>query len=327
MKALVTGANGFLGSHLVDRLLKEGWEVHVLIRKSSNIQWLMGKKIQYHFGGLTEDLSGLERGLVGVDVCFHVAGIIQPKKGDHYGMNSEGTANLLASALKVNPKIKRIVVISSTAARGPKLENSLATEKEECHPLTEYGKSKREAENVAIQHFEKLPITIIRPPVIYGPRDTLLYRYFWLSRRGVTLLPGWNTGLMNLVYVDDLVEGLFLVSQKPEAVGEIFYMGSAENLLVGNVAETVGRSVRKKRIHIKIPNFILYLAAWFSNLVSSFSKKHPFIKTSQLDRFSHAHWGLDISKASRILNYRPQTPLKRGAETTAAWYIDQGWFR
>lgn len=169
MKVLVTGASGFLGSHLVDFLLREGHSVHVLIRQTSNIQWLLGKKIQYHFGDLADSTAPLEKVVEGIELCFHVAGVIRANRPeDYFKTHRDGTRRLLDSLLKEKRSLKRVVIVSSIAAQGPGLEKGPIWEEDEPHPMTDYGQSKLEEEKVALGYRDRLPITIIRPPGIWG---------------------------------------------------------------------------------------------------------------------------------------------------------------
>jgi nucleoside-diphosphate-sugar epimerase len=172
MKVFVTGANGFLGSHLVDRLLERGDEVHVLVRKTSNLQWLIGKDVRFHYGDVIGEGKGLRGGLQGVDVLLHVAGILRANRSrTYYEVNTQGTANVLEECLNVRPEIRRVVIVTSLAAHGPSPEGKTATEGDECHPIGDYAKSKRDAELVALKYADRLPVTVVRPPAIYGPRD------------------------------------------------------------------------------------------------------------------------------------------------------------
>ena len=203
--SLVTGATGFLGSHLVDQLLARGHEVHVLLRKNSNLRWLIGKPVQFHYGDVEADLKGLHAGLHHADYCFHVAGVIAARRPQtYYQVNTIGTDHVLNACLQ-HPSLKRIVVVTSLAARGPRQEPGPAQETDACHPITDYGKSKRDAELVALRYQDRLPITIIRPPAIYGPRDIAVLQFFKIAKWGVFPLPAGGGRMVNMAHALDVV--------------------------------------------------------------------------------------------------------------------------
>lgn len=326
MKALVTGATGFLGSHLVDRLLQRKWEVHVLVRKRSDLKWLLGKKVHYHRGDLVGDPKGLREGLEGVDVCFHLAGVVAASRPSlYFEVNAQGTSELLESALKVNPGIKRIVMSSSLAAHGPCPNEEPAREDDDCHPITDYGRSKRDAELIAFRYMERLPIVLIRPPAIYGPRDNQVRHYFWMARHGFLPLPPGGRHLLNIAYVQDVVTGLLLAAEKAQAVGQIYFIGDQKNYGWEEVAEVIARSLNRRAWKFRIPLPIAYLASGVSGFLGWLrGGKTPLVRVN-LKNFLAKNWSLDIRKAREELGYEPRHSLDQGVKETAAWYLENNW--
>lgn len=328
MKAFVTGATGFLGSHLVDRLLQKKWEVHVLVRKSSNLQWLLGKKVHYHYGDIVGDLTPLKEGLKGADVCFHLAGIITSTRPEaYYEVNAQGTANLLEAVLQSHPGIKKVVVVTSLAAHGPNRDVSPATEEDDCHPITLYGRSKRDAELIAFRYWDRLPITIIRPPAIYGPRDRQVFRYFWMTRKGLILLPGAGRASLNIAYVQDIVTGLLLAAEKPQATGEIFFIGDGKNYTWEEVAAEIALAVQKEAVRIHVPPTAAKVIGRGIHWLARLAGRPDVLTPDHVKNFLQTNWALDIGKARRLLGYEPATPLRRGVEETAVWYFENHWLR
>lgn len=326
MKAFVTGANGFLGSHLVDRLLKEKYDVHVLVRKTSNLQWLMGKKVRYHYGDVAAESRGLREGVKEASLLFHVAGIIRARQArTYYEVNAQGTSRLLDVCLRANPKIKRVVVVTSLAAHGPNPDDHPATEEDECRPITDYGKSKRDAELITLKYADRLPVTVVRPPGIYGPRDDQVLQFFRLIRRGVAFLPGWGRRILNLAHVYDVVTGLLLAANSPKAVGEIFFIGEDRNYSWEEAADLLGQAVGKRPLKIHLPGPLVYGLAGIAQAVGRLTGRVPLLNLDYAKNFLQRNWGMDVSKAQRLLGYRSAYPLKRGAEETALWYENEGW--
>ncbi|MCJ7578895.1 MAG: NAD(P)-dependent oxidoreductase, partial [candidate division Zixibacteria bacterium] len=215
-KALVTGANGFVGSHLVEKLLSIGYQVTCLVRKTSNLRWLSGLKVEYVYADISERESlSREAGSFGknvlkdVDFIFHVAGLTKAKTEEEYSKaNYEGTKNLLEACVKDNPQIKRFVYISSQAAVGPGKDDRPLDETAPCNPITDYGKSKLEGEKIVLEYSSKLPVTVIRPPAVYGPRDSDILSFFKVANKGFKTLFGKGESYLSLCYIEDLVDGI-----------------------------------------------------------------------------------------------------------------------
>ncbi|MBI2982239.1 MAG: NAD-dependent epimerase/dehydratase family protein [Deltaproteobacteria bacterium] len=326
MRAFVTGATGFLGSHLVDRLLGQGDEVHALARRTSNLRWLQGKKVQIHYGDVLGDLHGIEEGLKGVDLCFHVAGIIRaPRREIYFQINAEGTRNLFETILKVNPKIKKIVVVTSLAAHGPSRDGRPMNEEDPCRPITDYGESKWEEERVALQYKDRLPITMIRPPAIYGPRDEQILKYFQMVKRRVVIIPGRSPQRLNMAHAQDVVTGMLLAAESSRSTGETFFIGDSRDYEWGEVADLVGRTFGKRLFRIRIPISLLYLIGCFGEIVTRLTGRSVPFGMTNMKNFAQKNWTLDISKARKILGYEPAYSLEKGIAETANWYRENGW--
>lgn len=326
MKAFVTGANGFLGSHLADRLIEEGHDVHVLVRKTSNLQWLMGKRVQYHYGDVAGEFKGFREGLEGADLLFHVAGVIRAKKArTYYEVNAQGTANILETCLKVNPKIGRVIVVTSLAAHGPGRNDGPVNEEDECRPITDYGKSKRDAELITLKYADRLPVTIVRPPAIYGPRDDQFFRLFQAMRCGIALLPGWGRRVLNLAHAQDVITGLLLAATSPKAVGEIFFIGEDRNYSWVEAIDMLARAVDRRPVKIHIPGPLVYAIAGVAEGIGQLTGRMPLLNLDYARNFMQRDWTLDISKAKKILGYRSEYSFEKGAKETAMWYEGEGW--
>ena len=183
-KVLITGANGFIGSHLVEYLSRHDYEISCLIRKTSNLQWLEKSSVEFITGEIT-DKTSLVHAVTEKDYIFHLASLTKAiSPVDYYRVNTEGAKNLLQACAMHNPALKRFVLVSSQAAAGPSPSEKAIDETFPPHPITDYGKSKWEAEKIAREYMEKIPITIIRPPAVYGPRDRDVYVQFKMVKGG-----------------------------------------------------------------------------------------------------------------------------------------------
>ncbi len=326
MRILVTGATGFLGSHLVDRLLEQGEEVHVLVRKTSNLRWLLGKSLHLHYGDVVGDLKGLQQAVVGMDVVYHLAGIIKSvRRLDYYEVNTQGTANLLEACLAINPGVKRVVVVTSIAAHGPSLPESPFTEEDFCQPITDYGRSKRDAELITFRFLDRLPITIVRPPAIYGPRDEQVLSFFKMVKKGLVVIPGWQKRILSMAYVQDIVSGILLAGNLPQAIGEIFNLGDGEAYSWQEIAQFVGKAFHQKAHSLLAPSPVVYMVAGISEIIGTLTRRVYALNWDYAKNLLQKSWAVDISKAKKVLGYEPKFSLASGAQETADWYELEGW--
>ncbi len=323
--SVVTGANGFVGSHLVDYLLGKGDEVHCLVRKSSNLRWLEGKNVVIHDSGLF-DKDELKKVLNNVDYLYHVAGVVKAKKEEGYFKgNVETTRNLLDTALEVAPNIKRILIVSSLTASGPaKLDNPV-TEDTPPHPITTYGRSKLAQEELAKTYMNKLPITIVRPPAIYGERDTEIYLFFKTYQKGLMSLIGFSKKELSLIYVKDLVNGMYLAATNEKAKSEIYFISSTEFYTWPQIGETLQKIINKRAITLRLPHTLVYGIAAIAQFFSMFSSKAATFNIEKARDFVQEAWTCDTSKAERDLGYTQNYSLDEGLKRTIDWYRSEKW--
>jgi nucleoside-diphosphate-sugar epimerase len=190
MKALVTGATGFIGSHLCEELAKRGYQVTCLVREKSNLKWIENIDLKLIVGDC-KSIDSLFHAVTDIDYVFHLAGLTKAcSKNDFFCANTEGTENLIKAVAEKNPKIKRFVYLSSLAAAGPSNNGSPLREDAEPRPVSSYGKSKLEGEKAVLKYKDLIPITILRPSAVYGPRDKDLFVFFKMLKKGI--FPYWG---------------------------------------------------------------------------------------------------------------------------------------
>jgi dihydroflavonol-4-reductase len=323
--ALVTGATGFVGSHLVEFLLDKGFNVKVLIRKSSDRKWLVGKDVEYIDSGFF-DKAGLRNAVKDVDYVFHVAGLVRAKTSEEfYKGNLETTRNLIEAILEVNPNLKRLLVVSSFAANGPAKSESGAKEEEEPNPITHYGKSKLEEERLVKSYMDKLPITIVRPPAVYGPRDTDIYLVFKSYKAGLMTFVGFNKKLVSLVHVKDLVRGIYLAAISEKSVGETYCIGSSKFYTWEEIADVMKQVFGKGAIKLRLPHSLVYISGAVSQFFSIFKKRPSTFNFEKAKDFVQKYQICDVSKAKRDLNYESEISLEEGIKETVDWYKLMKW--
>ncbi|HRP92293.1 MAG TPA: NAD(P)-dependent oxidoreductase [Ignavibacteriaceae bacterium] len=323
--AVVTGANGFVGSHLVDNLLSKGLKVRCLVRKSSNLRWLDGKNVEIFNSGLS-DKDGLRKAFKDANYIFHVAGVVKSKTAEGYFKgNVDTTRNLLEVALESKSSIKRFLVVSSQTVSGPSTEGKPVNEEAECNPITTYGRSKLEEEKLALSYKDKLPITICRAPAVYGERDTEIFIYFQTFNKGLTTTIGFNKKELSLIHVVDLVEGFYLAAMSEKAVGQIYFIGSEKFYTWQEINSITSKVLNKKPIIIKVPHFLVYTIASVAQFFAMFSSKPATLNIEKAKDITQQYWTCDTSKAIRDLGYKQKISIEDGIKRTCDWYKEMKW--
>lgn len=323
--AVVTGANGFVGSHLVDLLLEKNFHVRCITRKSSNLQWLKDKDVEIVDCGLF-DQAGLERAMDRAEYIFHVAGVVKSKKPEGYFKgNVETTRNVLEAALQHKDTIKKIVVVSSQTACGPSLNGHPIDEQYECRPITTYARSKREEELLTQKYMDRLPITICRAPAVYGERDTEIFIFFQTFSRGLMTSIGMKDKTVSLIHVCDLVMGFYLAAISERSAGETYFISSEKYYTWGEIGNITSKVLGRNALKVKVPHPVVYSIAAAAQLLSYFSSKPATLNLEKArDLVQHA-WTCDTSKAVRELGYRQSIPIEEGIRRTCQWYKDMKW--
>jgi nucleoside-diphosphate-sugar epimerase len=325
IKTLVTGANGFVGSHLVEGLLDRGYQVRCLIRKTSNLKWLSDLKIEYAYGDISEKNS-LKEAVRNVDIIIHSAGLTKAKtREEYFKANAEGTRNLMEVCIEENPKLQRFVYISSQAAAGPGEDERPKDETAINQPVSYYGESKLEGEMIVSDYSSKLPVTIIRPPAVYGPRDTDMLGFFKVVNIGFRISFGKGESYISLVYVKDLVDGIILAAENPKAVDQTYFIAEDRVYSWREAFNIIAGVLNKKTVPIRIPKSIVFLLAFLSENLYRLIGKTPAFNTQKAKEITQRYWGLNVSKAKTELGFIPRFPLDKGAAETVRWYKENGW--
>jgi dihydroflavonol-4-reductase len=323
--AVVTGANGFVGSHLVDYLITKNFEVRCVVRKSSNLQWLQGKDVKIFDCGLF-DKEGLREAFKDANYIFHVAGVVKAKDEEGYFKgNVEATKVLLDVAAEVKEQIKKFVIVSSQTVSGPSNDGKPVTEDMKPNPLTTYAKSKLKQEQVALSYKDIFPVTICRAPAIYGERDTEIFIYFQVFNRGLTTMIGFDKKELSLLHVADLAEGLYLAAISDKSNGEIYFISSEKFYNWDEVGEITSKVLGKKAFRIRIPHFIVFIIAVFAQFFAMFSSKPATLNIEKAKDLTQRYWICDTSKAMRELGYRQKVSVEEGIKRTCEWYKQMKW--
>lgn len=323
MQTLVTGGTGFIGSHLVEALLARGDRVRCLVRSRKALRWLEGLPVEITEGSI-EDPASCRKAVEGVDVVHHVAGLIMSDEAGFMRANAGGTRNVLEACMERAPSVRRVVVVTSQAAAGPSLDGVAVTEARPPQPISAYGRSKAEAERIAAACMDRLPITIVRPPVVFGPRDTAVLPYIKSIDWRVQLFVGRGKSL-SIVYVKDLVEGILVAADHPRAVGKTYFLCNERPYTWEEIGEAAKKALGHGAIRLRIPDGVVHAAASMVEGISRLFGRQSIFNRDKAIEVCQPSWICDPGLAARELGFRCKTPLEVAFQETIAWYREAGW--
>ncbi|MCL2777146.1 MAG: NAD-dependent epimerase/dehydratase family protein [Polyangiaceae bacterium] len=326
MKVLVTGGSGFLGSHVAEQLTREGHSVRALVRKSSNRTFLSTLAGIEFAEGSVENRASVEQAMKGVDAVVHSAGLVKARsEAEFFACNTEGTANLLNAAIAHAPNLKRFVHISSLEACGPSFDGKpVAVDQQK--PVTAYGRSKLAAEKECTSRKDKLPIIVLRPGAIYGPRDVEIFEAFRAVRRRQYPVIGDGKMLACYIYGPDCAAACIKAIEATVASGSIYFVDDGKPLSMAHaMGEILPDAVgRKPFVRFGVPLAVLKVASAGVEAYGKLRGKAVMLTREKVTMLSH-HWVCDSASARADLRWKPEVTFREGARLTATWYEDNGW--
>jgi len=328
-KILITGASGFVGFHLVEQATAAGFVVHAAVRKSSKVDDIKPyvSKFVYPDFDSNESLLALFQEEQ-YDYVIHAAAMTKAKSETQmFHVNVGYTERLIQAAFATATPPKRFVFVSSLAAVGPRPYSDADIQDDaENKPVTVYGRSKQAAEELLKKQFAQLPITIIRPTAVYGPREKDLFILFDTLHKGVDAYIGRKPQKLSFVYVLDLVDVLLKACVAPQEALTIFNITDGNTYDRYAMAEIFKQTLHKKPMRLHLPYAVVekiaQLSAWFYKN----SDKTPVLYPERLNELTAENWSCNIQRAKDKLAYTPQYNLQRGLTDTLLWYKNNNWF-
>jgi nucleoside-diphosphate-sugar epimerase len=321
MTTVVTGATGFLGSVLVTELVKRQQPVRILVRDEQKARQHFGDSVTIIPGDITETVH-VQRAVAGASTIYHLAGrLYHPSiPAELYQQTHVEGTRILLKACQGQPQLQRIVHVSTTGVYGVTGEMP-AAEDAPFAPTNPYEATKLEGEQIALNAYQELglPVTVVRPGLVYGPGDLHLLSFFVAIKKGLFRVIDGGKAFLHPVYIDDLVAALLLCAERPQAPGRSYNIAGERPVTVRELATAIAHALGKEPPVGSIP-------LWLANLASDIFAFTPGIKgeqapltRSRVKFLTHSRI-YDMSRARSELGYTPKVTLEEGMEMTAAWY-------
>ncbi|MBU1567919.1 MAG: NAD-dependent epimerase/dehydratase family protein [Proteobacteria bacterium] len=324
MKILVTGGTGFTGHNLSKRLLQDGYQVRLLVRSKKRVILDPHPALEIHEGDIRDRLA-VDKAVEGVVKVFNIAAMFRTAASvdqDYWDIHVEGVRHLVEAA--VRHRVERFVHCSTVGVHGD-VKVPPANEESPFAPADIYQRTKLEGELLARELAAKngLALSVVRPTAIYGPGDMRLLKLFKLAVKKVTPVIGTGKIYYHMVYIDDLVQGFILASERAEAIGQVFIVGGDENMILDDLLSTIAKITGRPDTKIHIPARPFQLAGSLCEKICIPLGIEPPIYRRRVDFFTKSR-SFDISKVKRLLGYAPKYGLQKGLSRTAQWYKEQG---
>lgn len=332
-KILITGASGFIGGFLVEKGLKEGFEVWAGIRNNSSREYLKDSRIRFvdlnysNVDNLTNQLKSLAEEYGRFDFVIHNAGITKCLNPDEFDkINFRNTANFINALVNSGNVPDKFVLMSSLSAFGPGDETDYTPISlfDVPHPNTAYGRSKYKAEEYLKSH-GGIPYIILRPTGVYGPRERDYYLMIKTVKSGLDVGVGFSPQHLTFIYVKDLVDVAYLALTS-NITNKAYFVADGDVYTDKQYTELIKSVIGKRRVlSLKIPLWILKAVSIISEKISKLTKKPSTLNSDKYIIMKQRNWECDIKPLIRDLNFNPQYNLKRGLEESVAWYKENGW--
>jgi len=326
MKVLLTGATGFVGSHILDRLCARGVATVLLVRESSNKRFIQShlNQIELRFGSIA-DVESLGRALEGVTHVIHCAGLTRAfRNAEFYEANYIGARNVVEAVNRRAGQIQRLMHISSLAAIGPVPPGQRAREDDAPHPVSHYGKSKLSGENEVRQNC-KAEFVVVRPPAVYGPRDDGFIQMFRAVKAHVR--PVFLGGIkeMSLVFAPDLAEAVVTCLLHPATGGKTYFVAGSEIISPQDFAKEIASQMGVWTIPVPLPTPLLWPICAVQEAFSHLTGRATILNRQKYAELRARAWVCDAARAREEIGVVCPTPIKEGIGQTISWYRENGW--
>lgn len=326
-RVLVTGGTGFIGSHLVESLIREGVPVSCLVRDPSRSRWLHGLPVTFVRGDCTDPRS-LAPALRDVAIVVHVAGLTKARRPrEYYAVNHQGTKDLLEACAGCGHGIRKFVLVSSLAAAGPSPDGRPVQVTDVPRPVSDYGWSKLQAEKEALSYQDRFPVVILRPSAVYGPRDTDVYELFRWASKGLFVEIAGGERFINPAFVLDVTQAIVAATRRQVPSGSVYFVAENRQYSWTEFRDVLLAAGGVRARTIRVPYALAYLAGLLCEAGAFFSGKATLTSRQKVREAAQKYWVCDLAKTESDLGFQAAYPLEKGLELTWKWYRDNGWLR
>ena len=326
MNALVTGGNGFVGSHLVEALVAGGHRVRCLVRPTSDLTWLEGLDVELVQGEITDRASLGPDLFEGIDRVFSFAGATKASsRAAYHAANEDGARNVVEACLESGAAVRRFVHCSTLLTYAPPSGDEPLTESSPQEPITDYGRSKLAGERAVLEHEDELPVVVLRPPAVYGPRDRDIYAFFKLVQRGLSLRIGPEHQRFSAIYVKDLARAALQAAESPRLGASGYLVADPTPRRWSEFSDEVSRALGKRTVRVRIPDVVIDLFGWAGAGFSAVTGRSVLLNREKLKEIRCPNWTCAATLAERDLGFEPRWSLSKSVRETAEWYRAHRW--
>ncbi len=325
MKILLTGASGFVGSHILDSLRRRGLDTALLLRPTSNRRFISPHlpDVEVRPGSIG-DPDSLTYAMADITHVIHCAGVTKAvRTTGFYEVNQAGTRNLVSAVNGQVGRVQRFVHISSLAAVGPARRERPAREDDAPQPVSEYGKSKLAGEHEVRNHC-RAEYVILRPPAVYGPRDAEFLRLFRAVKNHLLPKPGGAQAL-SMVFVRDLAEAVVTCLTHPAAAGKTYFVAAREVVTARAMAKEIAAQMKVWTLPLPLPVALLWPICLAQELASRLTGRPNVLSLQKFGELRAPGWVCDATRLESDTGCTCRTALKQGIAETLGWYREQGW--
>jgi nucleoside-diphosphate-sugar epimerase len=325
LRILLTGGNGFLGSHVAERLQAEGHHLRLLIRRTSNLAFLERVDGYEPIMGDVRDTDSLSRAVQGIDAVIHLSAVTTARtEAEYQAVNGTGTASLVMAAAGAG--VARFVYISSLAAHGPSPDGRPRVLSAPGKPVTAYGRSKRAGEVNTLAAREGVAVAIVRPPAVYGPRDRALVPLYRIAKMlGVFPLYGDGYNLASFLHVADAADAIVSVALSDFRSGAIYTISDGHPYTWRELVQSFGRALNRRILTVPTPGVLYKAAGYAGGIASSVSRRALTLNPDQVRQMSQRYWVCDNEAITRDTGWQPKIGIDEGLSQTLAWYRERRW--
>jgi nucleoside-diphosphate-sugar epimerase len=321
MTTLVTGATGFLGSALTTELVKRRQEVRILVRDEKKAREQFDDAVSITVGDIT-NAAQVQQAVNGVTTIYHCVGkLYHPSipTALYYQTHVGGTETLL-KVCRRQDQLRRIVHISTTGVHGV-TGTTPANENAPFAPGNPYEATKLESELLALKAYQEhgLPVSVVRPGLVYGPGDLHLLGFFKAIKKGLFRVIDGGKALLHPIYIDDMVAAMLLCAEQPQAIGRVYNIAGDQPVTIRRLATAIAHALDRKLPTESIPLWLANLASDIFALIPNMRGEHAPLTRSRVTFLTHSRV-YDISRARSELGYKPEVGLEEGIKRTSVWY-------